>query len=163
MQFSGSCKRLANLLLCRVLDHVLTYPSNYEFALPLRTIYTLNSTTPHTSPADFKMLLLEHISNIPSQPCTLPPPFLSTFVRKTFPHELENVEFDQALTALDYIRDLETRRKKELEKAVRARGENDRKIQDLTTKSTKIEQFYAKAIAGIRRWVSQRNSNCLQL
>ncbi|KAH0609428.1 uncharacterized protein H6S33_012914 [Morchella sextelata] len=135
-----------------VFDHVLTYPSTYEFTLPLRTIYTLNSATPHTSPADFKMLLLEHISNIPAQPHTLPPNFLATFVRRTFAAELKNVEFDQALTALDYIRDLENRRKKELEKAVRARGENDRKIQGLRTKSIKIEQFYARAIAGIRRW-----------
>lgn len=133
---------------------MLTYPSTYEFTLPLRTIYTLNSATPHTSPADFKMLLLEHISNIPAQPHTLPPNFLATFVRRTFAAELKNVEFDQALTALDYIRDLENRRKKELEKAVRARGENDRKIQGLRTKSIKIEQFYARAIAGIRRWVS---------
>lgn len=102
------------------------------------------------------MLLLEHISNLPSQPCTLPPVFLSTFVRKTFPLQQENVEFDQALTALDYIRDLEVRRQKELDKAVRARGESDKKIQALRAKSIKIEKFYASAIAGIRRWVSPK-------
>lgn len=133
---------------------MFTYPTNYEFSLPLRTIYTLNSATSHTSPADFKILLLEHISNLPSQPCTLPPAFLSNFVRKTFPLELENVGFDQALTALDYIRDLEVRRQKELEKASRARGENDLKVQALRAKSIKVEKFYASAIAGIRRWVS---------
>jgi hypothetical protein len=131
----------------------LTHPATYDFALPLRTIYTLNSTTPHTSPADFKLLLMEHISNLPSQPCTLPPSFLSTFVRKCFPQDLANVDFDQALTALDYIRDLENRRKQELEKAAKARGEGDRRIEILRNKSFKTEQFYARAIAGIRRWV----------
>ncbi|PWW80621.1 hypothetical protein C7212DRAFT_350036 [Tuber magnatum] len=135
-----------------VLDHVLAYPATYDFALPLRTIYILNSTTHHTSPADFKLLLLEHISNLPSQPCTLPPSFLSTFVRKCFPRDLGNVQFDQAFTALDYIRDLEIRRSKELEKAARARGEDDRRIVNLRIKSIKTEQFYARAIAGIRRW-----------
>ena len=144
----------ADLSIDRVLDHVLAYPATYDFALPLRTIYTLNSTTPHTSPADFKLLLLEHISNLPSQPCTLPPSFLCTFIRKCFPRDLENVQFDQALTALDYIRDLEIRRSKELEKAARARGEGDRRIVNLRIKSIRTEQFYARAIAGIRRWVS---------
>jgi hypothetical protein len=137
----------------RVLDHVLTYPATYDLPLPLRTIYTLNSATPHTSPADFKLLLMEHISNLPSQPCTLPPAFLATFVRKCFPREIGDVEFDQALTALDYIRDLEVRRQKELAKAAKARGESDKRVQILRIKSIKTEQFYARAIAGIRRWV----------
>ncbi|CAZ81771.1 unnamed protein product [Tuber melanosporum] len=148
----GSSGSREGLAMNWVLDHVLAYPATYDFALPLRTIYILNSTTPHTSPADFKLLLLEHISNLPSQPCTLPPSFLSTFVRKCFPRDLENVQFDQAFTALDYIRDLEVRRSKELEKAARARGEGDRRIVNLRVKSIRTEQFYARAIAGIRRW-----------
>ena len=96
---------------------------------------------------------MEHISNLPSQPCTLPPAFLATFVRKCFPEEIGDVEFDQALTALDYIRDLEVRRQKELTRAAKARGEGDWRIQNLRIKAIKTEQFYARAIAGIRRWV----------
>jgi hypothetical protein len=38
------------------------------------------------------------------------PSFITSFVRRCFPFEIAKVDFGQALTALDYLRDLETRR-----------------------------------------------------
>lgn len=98
-------------------------------------------------------MLMEHMTNLSTQPCTLPPIFLTTFVQKTFPQDFESADFDQALTALDYLRDLEIRRKKELEKAIRARGEHDRKVVTLKARAAKLDLHYAKALVGIRRWV----------
>ncbi|KAL7272096.1 hypothetical protein RUND412_005106 [Rhizina undulata] len=135
-----------------VLDHALTYPSTYEFTLPLRTIYTLNSANLHTSPNDFKLLLMEHISNLPSQPCTLPPAFLKMFIKKCFPADIEDVDFDQAFTVLDYLRDLECRRKKNFEKLTRLRGVYDRKVMELKARTQKVDQLYARDLVGIRRW-----------
>jgi hypothetical protein len=97
---------------------------------------------------------MEHLQNIPAQPCTLPPVFLTTFIQKCFPQKFEDVDFDQALTALDYLRDLEIRRKKELEKAIRARGQYDSKIVNLRNRSIKLDRTYAVALTGIRRFVS---------
>ena len=97
-------------------------------------------------------MLLQHMSNQPVQPCTLPPVFLTTFIKKCFPADYEDVDFDQALTALDYMRDLEIRRHKELEKAVRARGAHDGKVMALKKRSAKLDNLYAKALVGVRRW-----------
>jgi hypothetical protein len=135
-----------------VLDHVLTNSDPYQTTLPLRTIYTLNCQTGKTSPADFKTLLMEHLQNMPVQPCTLPPVFLTTFIKKCFPADFDHVDFDQALTALDYLRDLEHRRTKELEKAIRARGQHDQKITVLRGRSVKLDRLYAIALTGIRRF-----------
>ncbi|KAF8537110.1 hypothetical protein BDD12DRAFT_918164 [Trichophaea hybrida] len=135
-----------------VLDHVLTHPDPYQTTLPLRTIYQLNCQTASTTHSDFKQMLMEHLQNLPVQPCTLPPVFLTTFIKKCFPEYLEVVDFDQALTALDYLRDLELRRKKELEKAIRVRGQHDPKIVQMRSKSVRLDHLYAKALVGIRRW-----------
>jgi len=91
---------------------------------------------------------------MPEQPCTLPPIFLTTFVKDCFPQNLEDVDFDKALTALDYLCDLEHRRKRELEKATKARGEHDAKIRILNSRSAKLDRIYAIALTGIRRFVS---------
>jgi hypothetical protein len=97
---------------------------------------------------------MEHLQNIPAQPCTLPPVFLTTFIQKCFPQTFGDVDFDQALTALDYLRDLEHRRNKELEKAIRARGQYDSKIVNLRNRAIKLDRTYAVALTGIRRFVS---------
>jgi hypothetical protein len=106
---------------------------------------------------------MEHIQNMPPQPCTLPPIFLTTFIQRCFPQNFEDVDFDQALTALDYLRDLEHRRKKELEKAVRARGQYDSKIVNLRNRSIKLDRTYAVALTGIRRFVSLLPLFCISL
>ena len=150
-----------SLTLSRVIDHVLAHPDPYQSTLPLRTIYTLNCQTTSTSPADFKQMLFDHLQNMPDQPCTLPPVFLTSFIKRCFPHSIEEVDFAQALTALDYLRDLEMRRHKELQKATRSRGALDPKISLLTEKYAETDRLYAKALAGIRRWVCFSAAHCL--
>lgn len=148
-----------------ILEHLLAYPGSYE--IPLRTMYTLNSTSiaqppalsqplcPPTSafareapgnafpvpksptlshhdknnPANvsdtaalFKAQLMSQIAQLPSQPCSLPPSFISSFVRRCFPPVIEEVDFPQALTALDYLRDLENRRRKGVMEALSRLG-----------------------------------------
>lgn len=194
-----------------ILEHLLAYPGTYE--IPLRTMYTLNSTpqaqqhrsqsllpgtpslsssasSPDISPASpnfpaehqqnqfaaqsaadhFKSCLMTHISNLPSQPFSLPPSFITSFVRRCFPAELCKVDFTQALTALDYLKDLENRRKRELTVALQrlgldiaiaeqAGGEitSNAKISDwvlsMQGKEKKVEALYSQVYIGLRRWV----------
>lgn len=110
---------------------------------------------------------------MPSQPCSLPPIFINSFVRRCFPPELELVDFSQALTGLDYLKDLETRRRREGAAAFNRLGiERDQlradreellktahptvaKWADDTEKSeTKIEALYTQVYVALRRWVS---------
>ncbi|KAI9837844.1 MAG: hypothetical protein M1819_006778 [Sarea resinae] len=186
-----------------ILDHILSYPGSYE--IPLRTMYTLNSTPraqplPHqvsragtptstsstaSSPTSaqfppeqqaaqaaslqFRTALLSHISQLPCQPCSLPPSFVTSFVRRCFPPELTMVDFPQALTGLDYLKDLETRRRKEVKMALHRLGvENPLSAGDeisqkhpsvaawvkgMEDKERKIEALYTQLFIGLRRWV----------
>ncbi|PGG95299.1 hypothetical protein AJ79_10136 [Helicocarpus griseus UAMH5409] len=70
----------------------------------------------------FKMHLMSQISQLPTQPCSLPPNFITSFVRRCFPENLAFVDFPQALTALDYLRDLEQRRVKDIKAALEKLG-----------------------------------------
>ncbi|KAL9000817.1 MAG: hypothetical protein Q9169_000571 [Polycauliona sp. 2 TL-2023] len=69
---------------------------------------------PNTATEHFKSCLMNHISQLPSQPFSLPPTFITSFVRRCFTEDLCLIDFTQALTALDYLKDLENRRKREL-------------------------------------------------
>ncbi|KAK2809004.1 hypothetical protein FQN50_004278 [Emmonsiellopsis sp. PD_5] len=71
--------------------------------------YRVSSTA-----ALFKAHLMSQMSQLPTQQCSLPPSFITSFVRRCFPEDLGAVDFPQALTALDYLRDLEQRRNKEV-------------------------------------------------
>jgi hypothetical protein len=180
-----------------VLEHLLTYPSSYE--IPLRTMYGLNCSTqnpqknqpsssntpgnafPRRSPsqedanmaqttaAQLKSTLVHHIAQQPSQPTSLPPSFIATFVRRCFPSELDQVDFPQALTALDYLKDLEVRRRREVVAALTKLGipredlsERERLakkypgvmkwIEDIEDKERKVEALYTQIYIGIRRW-----------
>ncbi|KAJ5693065.1 hypothetical protein N7462_002488 [Penicillium macrosclerotiorum] len=181
-----------------IFDHCLRYPGSYE--LPLRTMYTLNCNptkqplpnnetafTPRSSTstrssgssqdgidaaADFRSQLINQIARLPSQPCSLPPSFLTSFLRRCFPAQLECVDFPQALTALDYIKDLETRWKKEMSSAVqrlnieRDDAENPALSElalqypgvmawlgSINTKARKLEALYTQIYIGLRRWI----------
>lgn len=191
-----------------ILEHLLTYPGNYE--IPLRTMYTLNSApqaqtysrqpgtpvlsdgsslesspssthfladqpTPSTTPnatEHFKSCLMSHMSQLPSQPFSLPPAFITSFVRRCFTEDLCLVDFTQSLTALDYLKDLETRRKRELTAVLQRLGV-DRKSMDedknglqghgpgvaqwvsgIQEKEKKVEAIYTHVYLGLRRWVS---------
>ncbi|KAK4932271.1 hypothetical protein LTR66_015984, partial [Elasticomyces elasticus] len=180
-----------------ILEHLFTYPGTYE--LPLRTMYTLNSASSHPpspttstsvagnafpSPsqqeqqhsmstaiaaAQLRANLMSHIAQQPSQPQSLPPSFITTFVRKCFAVDLAQVDFPQALTALDYLKDLETRRRNEVLAALTHLGISktdvaDREViakatprvyewmQRLEEKEVKVEILYTHVYLGLRRW-----------
>lgn len=175
-----------------ILEHLLAYPGSYE--IPLRTMYTLNSsprttdlssisptlngsafskagsTSSPTSSAPssrhekhgssdssmsdtaarFKAQMMAQIAQLPSQPASLPPSFITSFVRRSFPPVLEEVDFPQALTALDYLRDLENRRKREVVNAFDRLG--------LTgTDSERLE--LSRRYPGVLAWVKNIEKN----
>ncbi|KAJ5198812.1 uncharacterized protein N7498_007929 [Penicillium cinerascens] len=177
-----------------IFDHCLRYTGSYE--IPLRTMYTLNCNpaknpnrgpetafTPRSSTstkasddsidaaADFRSQLIHQISRLPSQPCSLPPSFLTSFLRRCFTAELESVDFPQALTALDYLKDLEGRWKKEMNGALQRLGisrddaENPYTselalkypavlpwLQSINAQARKLEAQYTQIYIGLRRW-----------
>jgi hypothetical protein len=113
----------------------------------------------------FKTSLMTQISQLPTQPCSLPPSFLTSFVRRCFPAELTLVDFPQALTGLDYLRDLEMRRRKEIAAALRRLGVDrtnigghgqpvlEEWIRSLEDKERKVEALYTQCYIFLRRWV----------
>lgn len=180
-----------------ILDHVLSYPGSYE--IPLRTMYTLNcapraqpkqssrsessssaSSSPvqsqcawqdHQATQTFTENLMAQISQLPSQPTSLPPSFITSFARRCFPPDLMRVDFPQALTGLDYLKDLETRRRREVAAAM-SRLAIDRTTLDLDTaslsdrypgvlqwvksieeKERKVEALYTQVYVALRRWI----------
>ncbi|XRM38195.1 hypothetical protein ABZX51_001626 [Aspergillus tubingensis] len=176
-----------------IFDHCLRYPGTYE--IPLRTMYSLNcnptrqpapgTRAPETAfhrptnsstsqdsldpAADFRAQLTHQISRLPSQPCSLPPTFVTSFLRRCFTPELEEVDFPQALTALDYLKDFETRRRKEVADALqRLKVEpNDVKekaqlakknpgaltwLETVTVQGRRVEALYTQIYVGLRRW-----------
>jgi len=174
-----------------IFDHLLRYPGTYE--IPLRTMYALNCnntrqpvpnaqrpetafarrpSSPKSSAAeDLRAQLTQQITRLPSQPCSLPPSFVTSFLRRCFTANLEDVDFPQALTGLDYLRDLEARRKKELAAAMQRLGlqpdstkqdvEFSKKypgvvmwIESIKAKGCKVEALYTQIYIGLRRWVS---------
>lgn len=118
----------------------------------------------------FRSCLMSHISKLPSQPFSLPPSFITSFVRRCFPTELCKVDFTQALTALDYLKDLENRRKRELTVALQRLGldiamieqaggeiSKSAKISEwalsMQGQEKKVEALYSQVYIGLRRWV----------
>jgi hypothetical protein len=182
-----------------ILDHVLTYNTGYE--MPLRTMYTLNSApraqpiptrngTPTSSAGSsptsplmntawqenpttnaFNENLLAQLSHLPQQPTSLPPSFITSFLGRCFPPDLVCVDFPQALTGLDYLKDLETRRQREFASAL-ARTQVDPLIleneselyrqfpgvarwkQSIKAQERIVENLYTTLYIGLRRWVS---------
>ncbi|KAF9732917.1 hypothetical protein PMIN06_012370 [Paraphaeosphaeria minitans] len=177
-----------------ILEHILQYPGSYE--IPLRTMYTLNcapraqplpkesSRAPSPSSAqqpawndaesasmNFTSQLMSHINSMPQQPSSLPPSFIVSFASRIFHPSLSLVDFPQALSALDYLRDLDNRWRKELKAAFdRVHIHPETAGQDIETlserypgialwaknlegKSQKAELYYAKLWLGLRRWV----------
>jgi hypothetical protein len=197
-----------------VLEHVLQYPGSYE--IPLRTMYTLNCvpraqplpkdlsptasacaspTTAHpaawsgaeSTTMSFTSQLMTHLDSLPTTPSSLPPTFIVNFVTRCFHPTLSLVDFPQALTALDYLRDMENRRRKEMVAAFeRVHIHADSYESDMETmaenfpgialwvrnvegKNRKCESYYAQLWLGVRRWVSlclihsytQRTNSCV--
>jgi hypothetical protein len=182
-----------------ILEHLLTYPGTYEIPLRTMYTLNTNTQNPQyhhppsnaagnafppqqtarpdqqlamstqTAAAQLKTALMQHISQLPSQPTSLPPSFITTFVRRCFPPELEQVDFPQALTALDYLKDLEVRRRREVVVALDKLGIQREDIASrdklakkypgclqwvvgTEDKERKIEQLYTQVYLGLRRW-----------
>ena len=125
-----------------------------------------NGPQTHTSNDHFRSNLMAQISQLPSQPCSLPPSFITSFVRKCFAEELIDVDFPQALTGLDYLRDLEVRKNKEIAGALGRLGVRKGDLSDTTKepevahwmrtiseKQRKIEVLYSSCYINLRRWV----------
>ncbi|KAJ9649039.1 hypothetical protein H2199_000952 [Coniosporium tulheliwenetii] len=134
-----------------MLEHVLSCPNSYE--IPLRTILSTGSA--------------------PSHPSSLPPNFVTNFVRRVFNPEITKVNFPQALTALDYLKDLETRRRREVAAALQRLGvesgtlssEADGTLRKCTgiaswvneaeEKEKTVDALYTQLYIGLRRWPPQ--------
>ena len=125
----------------------------------------------------FKSCLMAQQNHLPSQPSSLPPSFITSFVRKVFTEDLCLVDFTQALTAMDYLKFLDDRRKRELQAALRrlnidhAMQEHERMelnntypgiwewVARMEDKSKKAEALYTQVYINLRKWVS--NPICL--
>jgi hypothetical protein len=129
-----------------------------------------HNLTTATAAAQLRANLLSHISQLPSQPCSLPPSFVTSFVRRCFPVDLDQVDFPQALTALDYLKDLEIRRRREVVAALDRLGVDRadlgersvlgrkypgvlRWVISIEDKERKVEALYTQVFLGLRRWV----------
>lgn len=186
-----------------VLDHCLRYQGSYEIPLrtmytincnpskhclsgsrsPETAFSPRNSTSTKSShssqdasvdaASDFRSALMHQISRLPSQPCSLPPSFLTSFLRKCFVPELDKVDFPQALPALDYLKSLDNRWKKEMASALERLnvGRDDAVdpsrselalqypgvaawLQTVNVKARQIQALYTQIYVGLRRWVS---------
>jgi hypothetical protein len=123
---------------------------------------------------------MSHVAQLPAQPSSLPPSFVTSFVRRCFAKDLDQVDFPQALTAMDYLKDLEVRRRREVVAALDRLGvERDdigqkevlgkkypgvlRWVLAVEEKERTIEALYSQVYIGMRRWVRALHSNQLHL
>lgn len=115
--------------------------------------------------------LMAQMASLPSQPTSLPPSFITAFLRKAFAADLRFVDFPQALTGLDYLKDLETRRRREVSAALERLAISRHNIaaaeeelsarfpgvlswfRTLEEKERKIEALYTQLYVALRRWV----------
>jgi hypothetical protein len=178
-----------------VLEHVLQYPGSYD--IPLKTMYELNrvdraqpfpkglaksgSTSPVSSQfawnsteaaaMSFTSSLMNQLKALPTRTSALPPAFIVNFVTRTFMPEPADVDWSQALTALDYLKDLETRRRREMATTFEALDVHRDTwdvdmarvaekapgialwINNLEGKNRKAESYYAQLWVGLRRWI----------
>lgn len=185
-----------------ILEHVLQYPGSYEIPLrTMYTLNCAPRAQPlpkdlsraptptgnsNISPVsgqfawgeaesatmNFTSQLMGHIGSLPSQPSSLPPAFIISFTSRCFHPCLALVDFPQALTALDYLRDLETRRRREVAAAYDRVGIHETTFaadveavstqfpgialwaKNVEGKNKKAEICYSQLWLGLRRWVS---------
>ena len=144
-----------------------TSPASLNFPSEPHSQPLAPSTTEH-----FKSCLMTHVSKLPSQPFSLPPSFITSFVRRCFAADLCMVDFTQALTAMDYLKDIDNRRQRELGAALlrlgiekdspeRTKEEIRNKyprvyhwVEEMLEKERKVEALYTQLYIGLRRWVS---------
>lgn len=135
--------------------------------------YSPHTPTPiQAATANFASSLCNHIAESPSQPCSLPPSFSASFLRTCFPSELYLVDFPQALTGLDYLEDLNNRRRRDIRNAKQRLGLSTTTnpgspqlalspglrtwLKDVENSERKAEALFTQLYVALRRWV------CLQ-
>jgi hypothetical protein len=117
--------------------------------------------------------IMDQIAQIPQQPSSLPPAFVTTFLNRCFTVVLENVNFPQSLTALDYLKDLEGRRRKEVAYALNHHGIDlataqtasqseklaahsrvlKEYLETLDAREKRADALYTQLYVALRRWV----------
>jgi hypothetical protein len=125
----------------------------------------------HATTHAFSENLMAQMSHLPTQPTSLPPSFITAFLGRCFPADIVCVDFPQALTGLDYLKDLETRRQREVAYAL-GRTQIDPAVLDnelelrrrfpgvsrwktnIVSQEHIIESLYRQLYVGLRRWVS---------
>jgi hypothetical protein len=108
------------------------------------------------------------------QPLAIPSPAITKFVRSCFSTHLCEVDFTQALKAMDYLNILDARRKREFSFALRRLNidtatfdfersdleKNQPAIYDwiisMEDKARRIEALYTQVYIGLRRWVGSQ-------
>jgi len=107
---------------------------------------------------------------------SFPVKYIKDFLNKVFPSNLQAVDFPQALTALDYLKDLEMRRRREQSNALKKLGidysvlnkaEGPEKLANLFPDTTiasyvrslpkrekRADILYTQLYIALRRWVS---------
>ena len=165
--------------------------------LPLRTLYAINvsSRAPDwTNPAlqvrgptagsrerhaeleRFRSELLTIAGDLPKVASNVPAEFLMPFVRKVFHEDLSRVDFALALTAMDYLQNLDVRRRREHDAVMTRLGVKpgdatsawlDRQAKDaqvrawvngLEAKAKEAEACFTQCFVGLRQWVSLTSS-----
>ena len=143
------------------------------FSTQFSPVTESHSTTTQVAREHFRSCLMAQQSYIQSQPNgSLPPSFITSFVRRVFTEDLCLVDFTQALTGMDYLKALDDRRKRELSAALRrlnidtSMADKDRQelisknpaiwewVASIEDKSKKAEALYTQVYIGLRRWVS---------
>ena len=180
-----------------ILEHVLSYPGTFELPYLTMTAVPPNATSertpdnwlskedrkrqqledvpPVTTPlqsatADFITCLSRSIGHSPSQPCSLPPSFTSSFLRRCFPSELSLVDFPHALIGLEYLDDINTRRRRDVSNAKKRLGIDPKVgvnslpmdgspgleawLREVNNIERKAEALYTQLYVALRRWVS---------
>lgn len=121
--------------------------------------------------AQLRANMLAQLALLPTQPCSLPPPFVTSFIRRCFPEELTLVDFPQALAAMEYLQGLEARRVREKVHALKRLGLSEDQSVEITESSSdaekavaewvntirdggrKVEALYTQCYVALRRWV----------
>ena len=129
---------------------------------------SFSSDTPSTQSLTESLISQLSAAKLPIQQQSLPPNFITAFVQKCFPSQLPRVDFPNALTGLDYLKDLETRRRRECAHAMNQLGidrdaldrdaaslspRNLQWFKSVVDKERKVDQLYTQIYVGLRRWI----------
>lgn len=120
---------------------------------------------------DFSAMMENHVARLPSQPCSISVILLLKFLRGCFTENSDEVDFNQALSAIDWMRDLHIRWKKGFDSALAALGITRTDLEtldhgqlaakfptsigwlwDMFAKAHNLEAMYGQLYLNLRRW-----------